>query len=224
MRVLRVVRETPDVVTLFLETPEGFRYQAGQYITVYFDDTDVPEGKAYSLSSCPNDAHLSITVKKVGLFSGKLHALKAGDTLTMSPAYGMFNAFGSAPLIAIAAGCGIAPVYSIVRSEVLNETNRPITLFYTNTDEAAIVFKDNLDALQEQAPGLTVNYIVTRDEVSDFYGSRIDAQEIAREFPGHTFCICGRVAFVRDIRAQLVAAGVSNDDIVTEVFFEARPA
>ena len=223
VRVHRVVPETADVATVYLEAPRGFRYQAGQYITVYFDDTDVPEGKAYSLSSCPDDMELAITIKRVGLFSGKLHALRAGDRLAISPAYGMFNAFGEAPLVALAAGVGIAPIYSIIRHEVLHSTGRQVQLVYSSSTDEAIVFRDDLARLQQWAPSLAVRHVVTRQPSSTYAGPRIDAGALAREFAGRVFCICGAVEFVRAMRPQLVVAGVSEDAIVTEVFFEVRP-
>ena len=80
-KVLRVTRETSDVVTIYFTVPGvDFQYQAGQYITVFFEDSSTPAGKAYSLSSAPHESELSITVKKVGEYSGRLHALNAGDT------------------------------------------------------------------------------------------------------------------------------------------------
>ncbi len=218
--VRRVVRETPSVVTLYFEQPSGFRYKAGQYITVFFDETEIHEGKAYSLSSHPDDIDLSITVKKIGLFSGKLHAMKAGDTLEISLAYGMFNAFGEAPLVAVAAGVGIAPIYSIICHEVFRGSNRQITLLYTNTTDEEIIFQDELDRLRQYAPGLDIRYVVTRQKDSDHFGPRMNGTDIAGEFSNRVICICGTVEFVRDLRRQLVTAGVKDDDIITEVFFE----
>lgn len=220
LQVHRVIRESPSVATICFERPSGFRYSAGQYVTVFFDDTGVSEGKAYSLSSHPDDIDLSITVKKVGLFSGKLHALKAGDVVEISPAYGMFNAFGTAPLVALAAGVGIAPIYSIICHEVFRGSNRPIRLIYTNTVDEEIVFQDELDRLTQYAPQLEIQYIVTRQEDSDYFGPRMQGAEIARAFPDRAVCICGTVEFVRDLRRQLTLAGISDDDIMTEVFFK----
>lgn len=217
--VRRVVRETPSIVTVYFEQPPGFHYVAGQYITVFFSDTGIHGGKAYSLSSHPDDIDLSITVKKVGQFSGKLHAMKVGDTLEISPAYGMFNAFGDAPLVALAAGVGIAPIYSIIRHEVFRGSNRQIKLLYSNTTDEEIAFRDELDRLRQYAPELDIQYIVTRQEDSDHFGPRMKGADIAREFSDRVICICGTVEFVRDLRQQLVAAGVNEDDIMTEVFF-----
>ena len=220
VRVLDVTVETPDAVTISMGPPDGFSYTAGQYITVFFDDTDVPEGKAYSLSSCPSDPHLSITVKRVGLFSGKLHALKPDDMLAISPAYGMFNAFGSAPLVALAAGIGIAPIYSILRNEASRQTGREIHLFYSNTRDESIIFRDSLNQLAASAPNIHIHHVITRQPTSGYAGKRLDGQQIAQDFPGFTAAICGTVDFVRDMRGQVIRGGIHEDDIITETFFE----
>ncbi len=219
-RIHRVVRESPSVVTLHFEQPSGFHYEAGQYITVFFDETGIKEGKAYSLSSYPDDIDLCITIKKVGLFSGKLHELKPGDHVNISRAYGMFNAFGDMSLVALAAGVGIAPIYSIIRSEALRGTRRHIQLIYTNTHDNEILFQDDLNRLRQYMPELDVRYVVTRQQNSMYYGTRMKGADIATEFPGRAVCICGTVGFVRDLRRQLAAAGTPEDHIMTEVFLE----
>ncbi|MCL1963406.1 FAD-binding oxidoreductase, partial [Candidatus Saccharibacteria bacterium] len=82
-KVMKVVRETPDVVTLYLADTRGGHadFVAGQYVTVLFPDLDVPGGKAYSISSTPSDPHLALTVKKIGVYSTRLHELREGDEL-----------------------------------------------------------------------------------------------------------------------------------------------
>jgi hypothetical protein len=122
--VTRVRRETPDTVTLYFTSDREFSYTAGQYITVFFPDSSTPEGKAYSLSSAPHETWLSITVKRVGEYSTRLHALRAGDTFTISAAYGFFNPKTDQPLVGISAGCGLAPIWSIVKDELERDSKR----------------------------------------------------------------------------------------------------
>ena len=70
-KVLRVRRETDDIATIFFTVPgRDFHYIAGQYITVFFEQSSTPEGKAYSLSSAPYEKLLSITVKRLASILG----------------------------------------------------------------------------------------------------------------------------------------------------------
>ena len=127
--VVGVLKQTPDVLSInFLVNGKPLPAEAGQYISVYFDDTNVTEGKAYSLSSCPSDENSQITVKRVGLFSNKICNLKVGDTFEISPPYGFFDAFINQPDIIIGLGVGISPLLSIIRKEIHKSENKPIGL------------------------------------------------------------------------------------------------
>ena len=89
VEIVRVRQENPEVKTLYFARP--FDFTAGQYITVFIDGSSVREGKAYSISSTPDDDLMSITVKNVGgEFSSYLCSHNVGDKLQISHAYGDF--------------------------------------------------------------------------------------------------------------------------------------
>lgn len=204
-------RESPDVVTLYFVRP--FDFIAGQYISVYFDDVDVPEGKAYSLSSRPTDTFASITIKDVGgPFSSRLCGKKAGDTLTISRAYGHFNPRTESPLVGIAAGVGLSPVWSILASN--DRTSH--ALHYGNKTDKHISFHDELTKLET-----TVTHYISRQADTLYHYGRMEVEHIVAvaEDDAH-YLICGSVDFVRDIFRKLEANGVSRKKISTEIFFE----
>lgn len=222
-QIIRRVRETPDVVTLYF-TVDGrpLDHTAGQYITVYFDETDIKQGKAYSLSSTPGDQYSSITVKKIGLFSGKLHGLRVGDRLTISRPYGFFYAHQDMPIIAIAAGVGIAPIWSIINHELRNKaTNQTIKLFYTNKTADDIVFRGAIDDLAGRYNNVVKQYFTTRQIESPYIHRRlVVTSDIINASANSGFYVCGSQDFVSSIWRQLIEAGVHEDLISTETFFE----
>jgi NADH oxidoreductase Hcr len=221
--VIKRVVQTADVVTLdFTVAGSPLCYTAGQYITVYFDDTLIKQGKAYSISSSPHDPFTSITVKKIGLFSGKLHDLQIGDTFKVSTPYGFFNAKNGKPVIAIAAGVGIAPIWSIIRYEYSKDGNHPQTkLLYSNKSHDDIAFRSDIDTLSGREATFTKQYFVTRDADETCTSRRIDvAQDIDNDNADHSFYVCGSADFVGSMWRQLAAAGVSEHSISTETFFE----
>ena len=224
VQVVKRAVNSPDVVTIFF-TVDGrpVRHLAGQYITVYFDDTDVKQGKAYSFSSCPDDEFSSITVKKIGLFSGKLHALKVGDSFTISQPYGFFHAHSGQSITAIAAGVGIAPIWSIIRHEVGRGTGAPIKLLYTNKTCDDIIFRSAIDELNGNFDNFSSQYFVTRQPDALYTTRRIAAQQdIGDISEDQRFYICGSQDFVKSIWQQLREVGVGEDSISTETFFETR--
>jgi len=211
VKITKVRSETPLVKTLYFKRP--FDFVAGQYITVYFDDLGVPEGKAYSLSSRPSDELASITVKNVnGPYSTRLCSMKKGDELIISRAYGSFNPETSAPLIGIAAGVGLGPIWSVLASDDRAEN----TLYHTAKTDADMVFRDELDQLQTKV----VRHVTQQPDTEFNYG-RFQVGDIVKSSPENAFYLCcGSIDFVRDIFKSLVANGISRSRISTEVFFE----
>lgn len=218
--VTRTVRETPSVMTIYF-TVDGrvLPYEAGQYITVYFDHTGVLSGKAYSLSSSPRDSHMSITVKRIGLFSGLLCGLKPGESFAISEPYGFFNAHADRPIIALAGGVGIAPLWSMLRYH----DTLPATLLYSNKTQADIALRAAIDTCQASRDALSVTYFLTQEPSLANAGTprRIDLmRDLMPEDYSRMFYICGSVGFVAGMWQQLMACHVPEDSIATETFFE----
>lgn len=220
--VVGVLKQTPDVLSInFLVNGKPLPAEAGQYISVYFDDTNVTEGKAYSLSSCPGDENSQITVKRVGLFSNKICNLKMGDTFEISPPYGFFDAFINQPAIFIGCGVGISPLFSIIRNEINNVGNRPMELYYSNKTNDDIIFSEQLHEMSERK-NLSVNFYVTREPKSIYYRKRFTVKDLKNVAENTCFYICGTTEFTRSIWRQLVEFGVSEKNISVEVFFGAN--
>lgn len=220
--VKRVRRETDDIVTIYFTTDKPFSYTAGQYITVFFEESSTPAGKAYSLSSAPHETRLSITVKKVGDYSEKLHALRAGDTFTISAAYGFFNPETKKPLVCITAGCGLAPIWSVIKTELEQDVDRVIHFFYSNKYAAAIPFHDEISDMDQQHASLDVRHHITRDATKHaYYRGRINLDDCVDACKNEAmYLVCGSAEFVRDIWRGLTERGVAVDAISTETFFE----
>src|SRR3989338_3596077 len=84
--------EAPGVTTLSFSDESNAvpPFTSGQYINVYFPEAHTPEGKAYSISSAPDEQTFSITVRAIGEFSNRLSALRKGDTVSGSLPNGFF--------------------------------------------------------------------------------------------------------------------------------------
>ena len=221
--IQQVIQHTRDVTTLVFDAKgdAAFRYTAGQYITVIKPESRTPEGKAYSLSSWPGETHLSITVKDIGgEYSHYLCSRQAGDQLTFSAAYGYFNPLTDRPLVGIAAGVGISPVWSIIKSEYVRDPHRNIQLMYSNRTVDDIVFAADLAAYEVRYPQLSLHHFVTRQATVSpkIHQGRIDL-DMCINSAAH-YLVCGSVAFTRAMWQGLTARGIASKCIATEVFFE----
>lgn len=212
-------KEATDVYVIdFILTGGGtLPYCAGQYITVYKHGSNTPQGKAYSLSSAPHEPVMSITVKKVGEFSGYLSSLKKGDHLTISKAYGYFNPVTTKPLVALAAGVGISPILGVYKDEFNKNANREAHLFYTNKSPAHIAHRQAISKTNAKA-----NYHVTavKSAPSGMKLGRIVLDECLTAAEDAAYLICGGVEFVKDMWQGLTQRGVAAQNITTEIFFE----
>ena len=213
VEIVRVRQENPEVVTLYFARP--FDFMAGQYITVFIEGSQVREGKAYSISSRPDEELMSITVKNVGgEFSSYLCSRQVGDRLQISRAYGDFNPQTERPLVGIAAGCGLSPIWSI-----LADAKQPTFLYFSQKSPEYMVFADEL-----ASSNIAVKKFSTRQQVEEkngWHNGRFEVAKIVSEVPDDAhFLVCGSLPFVRDVWQKLTAAGVDESHISTETFFE----
>lgn len=199
-------------------------YTAGQYISIFFPDSSTPSGKAYSLSSAPHEPEISITVKRIGEFSNLLCDLQPGDTFTCSSAYGHFNPRTDAPLVGIAGGVGIAPIWSVIKDTLYTHPEANIQLYDSNPLREEIPHLDAIHSLASRSPHFGVTHHVTRDDTapsSSFQQGRIDVTAIIGRAPASAiFLVCGSVGFVRDTWQMLISHGIDARHIMTETFFE----
>src|SRR5579875_394582 len=160
LRVKRVVRETPDAVSLVLDVPpscaQQFRYQPGQFLTLRVQVAGQEHRRCYSMSSSPMIAEdLRITVKRDpgGVVSNWLNDTAApGDEIHAAPPDGRFVLGESdRALVAFAGGSGITPIFSLIRS-ALAVTGRRVRLFYANRSRDSVIFADSLALLAERHP------------------------------------------------------------------------
>ena len=215
VEIVNVCQENPEVVTLYFARP--FDFVAGQYISVYIAGSAVKTGKAYSLSSRPFDELASITVKNVGgEFSSYLCSRQVGDVLQISQAYGDFNPRTTRPLVGIAAGCGLGPIWSVLTDEGATQQRM---LYFTHRSPEFTVFDEEL-----AQSDIDVRHFSTQQNIDGMPGwmtGRFDVANIVAEAPGDAhFLLCGAVDFVRDVWQKLTANGVDGRSISTETFFE----
>ena len=160
VRIADVIAETADALSLVLEVPPElaaeFAYRPGQFLTVRVPHTDAPVARCYSLSSAPRiDEYLKITVKRVadGHASNWIcDHVTPGAVLEVLPPAGLFtpNALDG-DLLLLAAGSGITPVISILKS-ALAEGHGHAVLVYANRDADSVIFAAELRDLAARHP------------------------------------------------------------------------
>jgi 3-ketosteroid 9alpha-monooxygenase subunit B len=158
--VQAVIPETAEACSLVFEVPPDlagrFAYQPGQFLTLRIpSDRDGSVARCYSLCSSPLTGDpLTVTVKQTpgGYASHWIAAnVKAGTVLDVLPPAGMFVPTSlDDDYLLMAAGSGITPVMSILKSVLAGGTGR-VVLVYANRDEQSVIFGSALKDLAVSA-------------------------------------------------------------------------
>jgi len=226
-RIVDICEEAPLITTLVLEAlDECPSFKAGQYLTVKLPGHDPVEGKAYSISSPPQEKHVNLTIKKFGIFSESIISKKISDTLITSAPYGFFypEKGDTSDLVLIAGGIGITPLISITEDILGGAGRRKVHLFYSNKTIAGSAFVDKLKMLKSVSKDLSVTHFITRENVEGggYQKGRITAQKVLSLIPPekqYGFFLCGSIPFTRDIWRDLQKNGVAPETIYTEAFY-----
>ncbi|MBK8556966.1 MAG: phenylacetate-CoA oxygenase/reductase subunit PaaK [Lewinellaceae bacterium] len=231
-------RETPDTVSIAFAVPndlrELFRYIQGQYLTLRTTLQGEEVRRSYSICSGVGEGELRVAVKKVagGMFSTFANeALQVGDTLEVMPPQGRFYT----PLhpdnhklyVAFAAGSGITPILSILKTTLEQEPNSRFMLFYGNRSFDYIIFQEELDLLKNLYPSrLAIHHVLSRENLGTelFYG-RLDAEKcrayarlLFQPAEVDAYFLCGPEELIFGVKETLESLQVPADRIHFELF------
>ena len=163
--VLSVFDETPVIKTIRVARPEGFEFEAGQFVTVRIRVDGKEYARCYSISSAPCvRGYLEFSVRRQGLVSNALHAtVRPGASLFVKAPAGAFRypAGDDRPIVLLAGGIGITPLISMLRHAVATEPTRPVTLLYSARTEADFAFRDELVTAARRHPQVRVYFAVS---------------------------------------------------------------
>jgi ring-1,2-phenylacetyl-CoA epoxidase subunit PaaE len=236
LRIARVVRETPDAVTLELEDPLGapIRFVPGQFFTLILRVGEEVLRRAYSASSDARETdRVAVTVKRVagGIVSNQVndHA-REGELLQVLGPSGSFSAPASSGaarhLVFVAGGSGMTPLMSIARSLLAAEPGTRITLVYGNRAEKDVIFRDAIDELaRAHGARLAVRYVLSEPPEGWKGGVGMLEEHVVRAeldacglLDDAHFLLCGPEPMMRASRAVLRARGVPEGRILEERF------
>jgi ring-1,2-phenylacetyl-CoA epoxidase subunit PaaE len=239
LTVAEVRRETADAVSVALEVPvelaDAFRFSPGQFLTFRVPGRNGRTvQRSYSICSGLDDGELRIVVKWLpgGVFGERANTtLSAGEVLETSPPLGRFTVpvdpANEKSYLALAAGSGIAPVMSLLRSLLAREPRSRFTLVYGNRGPATTIFREEIaEAKDRYLDRLQVVHLFSREQRSPpLLNGRLNdgkVRELSRQLlelsSYDEAFVCGPERMTVTLRESLISLGLDPRHIHLELY------
>lgn len=238
LRIASVAKETRDAVVVTFEVPdeerEAFHFAPGQHLTLKTMVNGEEVRRSYSICSAPFEQQLRVAIKRVqdGVFSSWANReLVAGRVIDVMEPAGNFrvplHAGSARHHVAFAAGSGITPILSILKTALLEEPRSRATLVYGNRASCNVLFKEELEDLKDRyLDRFNLIFILSREHQDvDLFNGRIDRQKCDTLLQHwldpadmDSVYLCGPVAMMQGVTESLQAHGISKDRIQHELF------
>ena len=223
--VKEIIPRTYNVTSFRFPRPAELNYKAGQFFFVTLKADGKELSKHFSFSSSPTEkTHIEFTKKLSDSdFSAALKGLKEGDWARIDAPYGKFTFEGEHEKIGLlGGGIGITPFMGICKYCTDMRLDTKVTLVYGNRAEKDIVFRKELEALQEQNVNLKVVFTLNEAD-SGWQGATgfITADMIKREIPDYketVFYTCGPPAMVQIMEKLVEQMGLPETQLKREYF------
>lgn len=243
LTVSQVRNETRDTIAVTFAVPpelqDSFKFQQGQHLTLRAQIADEDVRRSYSICSAVQEGALRVAIKRTqgGLFSSWANdTIKPGVTLEVMPPMGHFNvpldAANRKHYLAFAAGSGITPILSIIKTTLAAEPHSRFTLFYGNRASSSVIFKDELSDLKDTyMERLKLAYVMSREQQDiELFNGRITKDKAAqflkywvRPEDIDVAFICGPEDMMHGVSEALQEAGVAKSQIKIELFAASIP-
>ena len=238
LKIKDIYKETGDTSVVAFDVPKEleseFHYRQGQHLTLKADINGQDVRRSYSLCSSPIDKQWKVAVKLIpgGKFSTFINEqLKTGDQLEVMAPSGNFGVpvkpEASKNYLFFAAGSGITPVLSMIKTHLTKESNATCKLFYVNKTAKSIIFKEELEQMRNTFFGrLEIYYFLTKERRDiELFNGRFDDEKM--EVLTRTFIdipdtsevfLCGPEKMVNYVSEYLVKKGLPKELVHFELF------
>jgi len=231
--------QTETAVCITFNVPEKlskiFNFRQGQFLTLKTNIEGEDIRRSYSICSGVDEGVLQVAIKRVrnGRFSNFANdSFKVGDSIEVMPPQGTFftelNAGNKKNYMCIAAGSGITPIISIIKTILNTEPESKVTLIYGNRCSNSVMFKDELSFIKNRYMDRFqwINIMNEEDQGSDLLNGIIDNKKGAA-LHKHKLIninstddafICGPEAMMSEVSRGFRSSGFADSHIHYELF------
>ena len=238
LTILQVAHETDDAIALTLapeaEVADQFGFKPGQHLIFRADIGGEDIRRNYSLCVAPDEGVLKVAIKKIdgGLFSNWAadSLIEGGAIEAMTPRGHFtwdFQPEQSRHYLAFAAGSGITPILSLIKTGLAMEPGSRFTLLYGNRSSSSIMFLEDLSDLKDRHLNRLQLFHFLSAEFGDvdLFNGRLDEQRIGEALSSlidvksvDAAFICGPGAMMDAAEKAMLEAGLPESRILVERF------
>ena len=167
------------VIEIDIETP--IKFWAGQYVDITVRTKDGEEiTRSFSMANTPDQTQkLRFIIKKYpdGKFSNELDAggIEVGAAVTVRGPYGTcFRREGrKGPIVLVAAGSGMSPIWSILHDHIASGENRPVHFFYGARSQTDLFYLPQIAAITAAHPEISFTPVLSHaSDDPDWHGAQ----------------------------------------------------
>jgi len=217
-------------LTIGLSNPPTIDFKAGQYLQLKSMPYEGKEAvlRDFSIASPPSNKNsIELMIRKIpkGIFTPwAFDILKEGDSISFSGPYGKFGASGtSLPMLFIAGGSGMAPVWSVLQDLQQKNSSRRIFYFFGALTQKDLFLTDELYKLEKELPDFKFIPALSNEPAdSGWQGERgLITDVVGRRIPdcsGYEGYLCGSPGMIKACIAVLKKGGMTEDRIFYDKF------
>ncbi len=243
--VVRKVQESEEITSFYLQ-PEDKEdipnFQPGQFLTIKLDipGQTRPVIRTYSLSDYPEPCdYYRLSIKREpmppgldvmpGIASNFMHDhVHEGAVIPAKPPSGKFilDVNQTVPAVLVSNGVGITPMISMAKAATRLNPTRPMWFMHGARDGRFHAFRDEVEAIAEQNPHLTIHFAYSRpreDDTGHYHSTGYVDIDLIRSLvmQDAEYFLCGSPPFLESIREGLKNAGVPASRVFFEMFTKA---
>lgn len=212
---------SPSVLRLRLLPERPLRYRAGQHLQLWAA-ADV--ARPYSLASLVHSdpwLEFHIDCSRAGAFCDHARLLQVGDELRIGNLHGgalHYDAeWQDAPLLLLAAGTGLAPLWAVLRDAIAQDHRGTIRLLHLARRAEEHYLAPELAALQQLHPQLQVDLL----EAAGLQQALAQLRLVSRQTRA---LLCGDPVSLAEFSRQLYLAGLQRSQMFADSFLPHAPA
>lgn len=205
-----------NIVELVVSRPDGFSWQAGDYLWLGLDDASL---KPFSIANVPkkNTQNIQCHIALTDALTQWWQLLTQADhCLIKGPVSQYHWPSGDASIVMLAGGTGITPLLALLMAHEAQLNDRAVTLYWGVRRQELLFAQDELNRLMQTYPNFHWQAIVSEEDEL-WTGAKGNLPDMVmrtmNQITNYEWLICGPWPMVKMLKEWLMRDGVNAQHI-----------